>query len=104
MNPDTFGLIFGLGATALLLVIGYVAGSIAMRNHYQSIRSRVYFSKEMPASAVVELLLGAGFVDPVVDRDLFDIRLAQALKMPLLRGIERMVQDRYAICVTKPKA
>lgn len=75
----------------------------AMMARHQSIRSRVYFSREMPASAVVELLVGAGFVDPVVDRNLFDIRLAQALKMTPLRGLERMVQDRYAICVTKPE-
>lgn len=74
----------------------------AMMARHQSIRSRVYFSKDMPASSVVGLLLEAGFVDPVVDRNLFDIRLAQALKMPPLRGLERMVQDRYAICVTKP--
>lgn len=49
MNPDTFGLIFGLGVTALLLAIGYVAGSIAERNHYQSIRSREQALVKLPA-------------------------------------------------------
>jgi len=49
MNPDTFGLIFGLGVTALLLAVGYVAGSIAERNHYQSIRSREQALVKLPA-------------------------------------------------------
>ena len=29
---------------------------------------------------------------------------ALARKMPFLRGLERMVQDRFAICSTKPLA
>ena len=49
MNPDAFGLLFGLGATALLLVIGYVAGTITERNHYQSIRSREQGLRKLPA-------------------------------------------------------
>ncbi len=49
MNPDTFGLIFGLGFTALLLAVGYVAGSIAERNHFQSIRSREQALVKLPA-------------------------------------------------------
>jgi hypothetical protein len=50
----------------------------------------------------VDLLLEAGFADPVVDRNLMDIRWAQARKMPPLRAIDRMIQDRFAISVTKP--
>lgn len=49
MNPDTFGLIFGLGLTALLLAIGFVAGSIAERSHYTSIRSREQALVKLPA-------------------------------------------------------
>lgn len=74
-----------------------------MMARYQSIRSRVYFSDEMPAESIVDLLTKAGFVDIVVDRKLFDIHWAQARKMPFLRGLDRMVQDRFAICATKPK-
>ncbi|KGD87597.1 MULTISPECIES: methyltransferase domain-containing protein [Rhizobium/Agrobacterium group] len=74
-----------------------------MMARHQSIRSRVYFSERMPAEAIVDLLRQAGFEDIVVDRKLFDIHWAQARKMPFLRGLERMVQDRYAICATKPK-
>jgi ubiquinone/menaquinone biosynthesis C-methylase UbiE len=74
----------------------------AMAERLKDIRSRVYFSDQMPASAVVELLTEAGFIDPVVDRDLGDIHWAQARKMPPLRALERMVSDRFAICVTKP--
>lgn len=69
---------------------------------HQSIRSRVYFSNQMPAEAVVDLFKQAGFENIVVDRKLSDIHWAQARKMPFLRGLERMVQDRYAICATKP--
>ncbi|MDB5506273.1 MAG: putative methyl-transferase, S-Adenosyl-L-methionine (SAM)-MTase protein [Devosia sp.] len=74
----------------------------AMMERHRSIRSRVYFSDAMPASAVVDLLIDAGFTDPVVDRKLFAINWAQARKMPLLRALDRLVQDRYAICATKP--
>lgn len=69
----------------------------------RSIRSRVHFNTDMPAAAVVELLESVGFVDPVVDRALFDIHFAQARQMSSLwRGLDRLVSDRYAICVTKP--
>jgi ubiquinone/menaquinone biosynthesis C-methylase UbiE len=70
---------------------------------HRSIRSRVYFRDEMRAEAVVGLLLAQGFVDPVVDRGMFDIHLAQARKMnSLWRALERLASDRFAICVTKP--
>lgn len=49
MNPDTFGLIFGLGFTALLLIVGFVAGSIAESRHYTSIRSREQALVKLPA-------------------------------------------------------
>ncbi|WP_037071277.1 class I SAM-dependent methyltransferase [Rhizobium sp. CF142] len=75
-----------------------------MMARHQAIRSRVYFSKQMPAEAIVELLRQAGFDNIIVDRRLSDIHWAQARKMPFLRGLERMVQDRFAICATKPLA
>ncbi|CDN50823.1 class I SAM-dependent methyltransferase [Neorhizobium galegae] len=75
----------------------------AMAARHQNIRSRVYFSDAMPAEAVVDLLTKAGFVNIVVDRKLSDIHWAQARKMPFLRGLERMVQERFAICATKPE-
>jgi ubiquinone/menaquinone biosynthesis C-methylase UbiE len=74
----------------------------AMEARHRSIRSRVYFSDEMPATSVTALLAEAGFVDLVVDRRLIDIHWAQALKMPLLRALDRLAQDRYAISATKP--
>ncbi|WP_105420833.1 MULTISPECIES: class I SAM-dependent methyltransferase [Neorhizobium] len=77
--------------------------SPAMAARHQNIRSRVYFSDAMPAEAVVDLLTKAGFVNIVVDRKLSDIHWAQARKMPFLRGLERMVQERFAICATKPE-
>ncbi len=73
-----------------------------MANRYQNIRSRVYFSDQMPAEAVVKLLQDAGFVDIVVDRNLRDIHWAQARKMTFFRGLDRMVQERFAICANKP--
>jgi hypothetical protein len=33
---------------------------------------------------------------------MFDIHWAQARKLDFLRGLERLTQDRYAICVTRP--
>jgi hypothetical protein len=55
----------------------------------------------MPAEAVVALLEQAGFTDIVVDRNLWDIHLAQARKMPFWRGAERLASDRFAICAVK---
>jgi ubiquinone/menaquinone biosynthesis C-methylase UbiE len=74
---------------------------VAMLERQERIREQVYFSKDMPADAVVDLLEKAGFVDPVVDRALLDIHWAQARKLDLLRGLERLTQDRYAICATR---
>lgn len=66
------------------------------------IRSQLFFSNGMTAEAVVSLLEEAGFTNAVVDRNMNDIHLAQGRKLPLLRGLDRLLQDRYAICVTKP--
>lgn len=73
-----------------------------MSERLQRIRTQVHFSGEMPAEAVVEALLAAGFTDPVIDRQLGAIHWPQARKMPFWRALERLSQDRFAICVTKP--
>jgi ubiquinone/menaquinone biosynthesis C-methylase UbiE len=74
----------------------------AMAARMRHIREQVHFARSMPSDAVVAMLGRAGFVDPVVDRSLYDIRLAQARKMGFLRALDRLTQDRFAICVTKP--
>lgn len=76
--------------------------SADMATRLSDIRERVYFSGEMPATAVAKLLEEAGFENIVIDRKLTDIHWAQARKMPFMRGLERMVQERFAICATKP--
>lgn len=73
-----------------------------MMERHRSIRSRVHFHDQMPAQAVVDLLAKAGFGNIIIDRKLFDIHWAQARKMPFLRGLDRLMQDRFAICATKP--
>ncbi|MBP7002508.1 class I SAM-dependent methyltransferase [Amaricoccus sp.] len=74
-----------------------------MLARHAAIRSRVHFSDTMPAEAIVALLEAAGFVDVVIDRHLWNIHLAQARKMPFLRALERLAQDRFAICATRPQ-
>lgn len=74
----------------------------AWSERLKRIREQVYFSQGMPAEAVVALLEQAGFTDVVVDRNLWDIHLAQARKMPFWRGAERLASDRFAICAVKP--
>lgn len=73
-----------------------------MLARHQSIRSRVHFSSDMLAEAVVDLLRQGGFENIIVDRKLFDIHWAQARKMPFLRGLDRLMQERFAICASKP--
>lgn len=74
----------------------------ALAERHRRIREQVYFNNGMPAEAVVALLEQAGFVDIVVDRNLWDIHLAQAGKMPFWRAAERLASDRFAICARKP--
>ena len=52
-------------------------------------------------SEVVGLLRQAGFAETVVDRDLRRIHRAQSRHMPLLKGLERAAQHRYAIAAAK---
>lgn len=74
----------------------------AMQARHKRIREQVYFHDGMPAEAVVDLLNAAGFVDIVVDRQLWDIHWAQARKSTFWRGAERLASDRFAICARKP--
>lgn len=74
-----------------------------MVTRLQKIRERVYFSGEMLAQAVADLLAQAGFENIVIDRKLTDIHWAQARRMPFLRGLDRLVQERFAICAAKPE-
>lgn len=73
-----------------------------MSDRLQRIRTQVHFAEEMPAQAVVAALLAVGFTHPVIDRQLGAIHWPQARKMTFWRGLERLTQDRFAICVTKP--
>jgi ubiquinone/menaquinone biosynthesis C-methylase UbiE len=74
----------------------------AWAERHKRIREQVWFSNGMPAEAVVALLEQAGFTGITVDRNLWDIHLAQASKMPFWRAAERLTSERFAICATKP--
>jgi hypothetical protein len=107
-DPDLFGTAEPVAARyqherGLIFRLTADMGSPGMTERLQRIREQVYFAGEMPADAVVAALLAVGFVDPVIDRQLLDIHWAQARKMPLWRALERLTQDRFAICVRKPE-
>jgi len=93
-------------ATRLRMAFGGKPGhshlAPGMAERLQRIRTQVHFSGEMPAEAVVDALLAVGFVTPTIDRRLGAIHWPQARKMPFWRAVERLTQDRFAICVTKP--
>ena len=94
-------------ATRLRLALGGKAGhghlAPGMSERLQRIREQVHFAGEMPAEAVVAALVATGFVHPVIDRRLGAIHWPQARKMSFWRALERLTQDRFAICVTKPE-
>ena len=73
----------------------------AMRETHERILRRVYFSKGARASEVADLLHEAGFASIAIDRDLRRIHRQQARHMPLLKGVERATQHRYAILAVK---
>jgi SAM-dependent methyltransferase len=73
----------------------------AMRQTHERILRQVYFSKGARAGDVVNLLRRVGFTDIVVDRDLKAIHREQAKHMPLLKGLERATQHRYAVAATR---
>lgn len=73
----------------------------AMRETHERILSRVYFSKGARAQDVVALLSEAGFSQTIIDRDLRAIHRAQSKNLPLLKGLERATQHRYAVLAVK---
>ncbi|WP_262296156.1 class I SAM-dependent methyltransferase [Microvirga sesbaniae] len=73
----------------------------AMRETHERILRRVYFSKGARAEEVAGLLREAGFSRTLIDRDLKPIHRAQAKNLPLLRGLERATQHRYAVLAVK---
>ncbi len=73
----------------------------AMRETHERILRQVHFSKGARASEVSDLLCEAGFSEVTVDHDLKRIHREQARHMPLLKGLERATQHRYAIAATK---
>jgi hypothetical protein len=68
---------------------------------HRSILSRVHFSNGARADEVERMLKDAGFVNIAVDTRLGAIHRAQRRNFPLLKGLERAAQHRYAICATK---
>ncbi|MGO4525279.1 class I SAM-dependent methyltransferase [Microvirga sp. 2MCAF35] len=73
----------------------------AMRETHERILSRVYFSKGARAQEVAGLLREAGFAQTIIDQDLKQIHRQQAKNLPLLRGLERATQHRYAVLAVK---
>nr|WP_230531066.1 class I SAM-dependent methyltransferase [Microvirga roseola] len=73
----------------------------AMRETHERILRQVYFSKGAQAAELKKLLREAGFSEIAVDRDLKRIHREQARHMPLLKGLERAIQHRYAIAAVK---
>ncbi len=73
----------------------------AMRETHERILRQVYFSRGARAGEVVDMLRQAGFAEIAVDRNLRRIHREQARHMPLLKGLERATQHRYAVAATK---
>jgi hypothetical protein len=75
-----------------------------MRETHERILERVYFSKGARAEAVMALLREAGFAEVAIERDLKAIHRQQARNLPLLKGLERATQHRYAVVAVKASA
>jgi ubiquinone/menaquinone biosynthesis C-methylase UbiE len=73
----------------------------ALRETHERILKRVYFSKGARAQEVAALLQEAGFAQITIDRNLKPIHREQAKNLPLLRGLERATQHRYAVLAVK---
>jgi ubiquinone/menaquinone biosynthesis C-methylase UbiE len=72
-----------------------------MRETHERILKRVYFSKGARAKEVAALLREAGFAQVAIDYDLKPIHRQQAKNLPLLKGLERATQHRYAVLAVK---
>ncbi len=73
----------------------------AMRETHERILRRVYFSKGARAGEVANLLREAGFAKITIDHNLKLIHREQAKNLPLLKGLERATQHRYAVLAVK---
>jgi ubiquinone/menaquinone biosynthesis C-methylase UbiE len=89
--------------TRLAARIGLRRGEAAdpMRERHRRILEQVHFRAGARAGDVERLLRTAGFSRITVDTDLREIHREQARHMPLLKGLERAVQHRYAIVAVK---
>ena len=72
-----------------------------MRETHERILKRVYFSRGARAGEVANLLRETGFAEITVDHDLKPIHREQAKNLPLLKGLERATQHRYAVVAVK---
>ena len=72
-----------------------------MRETHERILKRVYFSEGARAKDVAALLREAGFAQVIIDHDLKPIHRQQAKNLPLLKGLERATQHRYAVLAVK---
>lgn len=74
----------------------------AMRETHRSILSRVPFNEGARADRVAAMLGEAGFAAVEIDRGLGAIRRAQARQIGGLKGLDRLLQHRYAIVARVP--
>lgn len=72
-----------------------------MMETHRSILSRVHFSNGARAEEVRQMLIDAGFTNVIVDTQLAAIHRAQRKNFPLLKGLERATQHRYAISASR---
>ena len=72
-----------------------------MAKTHAHILSRVYFSQGARAEAVAQLLEQAGFKNIVIDPNMRAIHKSQKKNFTPLKGLERAMQHRYAICAEK---
>lgn len=108
VNPGPLSRLFAaLSAWSQRLGLSKTAGHHgpgALGETHRSILSRVYFSQGARADEVARLLAETGFTDIRIDFDLGAIHRAQRRNFPLLKGLERATQHRYAISAIKPSS
>ena len=76
-------------------------GDPAMQALNDSIRKQVHFSDGADAAQVVDMLQIAGFHDISVQSNLSGIKKAQAKQMGFIKGLERVISDRYIVRAVK---
>ncbi len=68
------------------------------------IRKQIYFNEGARAGQIVDMLTASGFEEITVQKNLFEIKKAQAGHMGVLKGLERVASHRYIINARKPLA